>query len=483
MKILCNRGNLTAAFFIVSLSAFLLVQTTQAQSNFKAGNLVSSNTASATPTKRDKEVVRREIMTMFFAKWDSATWGKIRKLLEESPSLINARPAGSGWLHRACQEGNLEAAEWLLARGMDVDVQSDGGGLTPLFYVRDVKVAKLLLEHGADVNIKNVAGRTALYEILANPLDAHPEKGDAQRVESEKIALLLMKYGADMNVEDHNGNTIFHALAQGKHYQWLGQYLRKGIGAKAKNKFGVGIWSALLSRGEDAVLDWLEKNGVTYDHKDKALVGHVVSYGNRHMMKKLQGKGLDIEEEDPLPRLTLLEKEIVKCNNTNAFNMLRACGAKIKDANKKHGGTPLLHSAVGNAEFTRQLLNYGADPEGKDYKGVTPLYTAILLGSPEVLGLLVDHGADMNQALVTESDTLCWVGWRDETKHQFVRLHNVTPLLLAVCGWRKNIVELLLAHGVDVNLRTAEGYTVLAVAEKLHKKDIAALLRQKGGVE
>ncbi|MBI2438270.1 MAG: ankyrin repeat domain-containing protein, partial [Lentisphaerae bacterium] len=159
------------------------------------------------------------------------------------------------------------------------------------------------------------------------------------------------------------------------------------------------------------------------------------------------------------------------------------CGAKIGNANKKHGGTPLLHWAVGNAEFVRYLLDRGADADGKDYKGMTPLFAAVLLGSPESLGLLLDNGADINQVLVTESDTLCWVGWRDETKHQFVRLHNVTPLLLAVCGWRQNMLETLLAHGVDVNARTPEGYTALVVAEKTHNKKFADLLRRNGAVE
>jgi len=457
-----------AVILLMFSSTALFAQTTQAQSNLNAGNPALTNTIS-----RDKEAVKRETAAVFFAKWDSDKLGQIKKLLKESPELINARVAGSGWLHRACQEGNLEAAEWLLSHGMDVDVQSDGGGFTPLFYARDVKMAKLLLDHGADVNIESASGQTALYVILASGGDP---------AENEKIVLLLVENGADMDVVDNNGNTIFHALAQGKHYKWLGQYLRQGIGANARNKFGIGIWSAPLARGENSVLDWLEQNGVTYDPKDKMLIGHVVSWGNRHMMKKLQGKGLDIEAEDPLPRLTLLEKEIVKCDNTNAFSMLRECGAQISDANKKHGGTPLLHSAVGNAELTQYLLDNGADVGVKDYKGLTPLFTAVMLGSPASLRLLLDHGADINQVLVTESKTLCWVGWRDEN-HQFVRLHHVTPLLLAICGWRKNMVDVLLTHGADVNFHTPEGYTALAVAEKLHKKDIADLLRQKGGLE
>jgi len=456
--------------------AALLVQMIVAQSDLNTENSTSSNAV------LDIKLARSNAMSVLYASWDSNTWVKIRQQFEKAPALMNERAGFSGWLHRACQENNHTAAQWMLSHGADVNMP-DIAGRTPLFFVQDLKMAQLLLSHGADVDSENVAGSTALYAVLAYPLYFHPEKGDAQRVESERIALLLVEHGADMNVEDKDGNTIFHALAQGKHYQWLGKYLRKGIGTKAKNKSGVGIWVAPLSRGEDSTLDWLEQNGVTYEPNDRALVRYVVACGNTRMMKKLQKKDFDINKADSKTGLTLLENEIVKCNNTNAFNMLLECGAQIDNASKVYRGTPLLYSAVENIEIMRYLLSWGADVDGKNYKGVMPLFPAVLRSSPEAVGLLLEHGTEMNHELVTDYDTLCWVGWQDETNDRFVRLHNVTPLILAVCNGRKKVVEILLDHGVDVNLRTQEGYTALTVAEKLHKRDIADLLRRKGGVE
>jgi ankyrin repeat protein len=43
------------------------------------------------------------------------------------------------------------------------------------------------------------------------------------------------------------------------------------------------------------------------------------------------------------------------------------------------------------------------------------------------------------------------------------------------------MVELLLAHGADVNLRDTEGKTPLASAEEHGQNGIIALLRQHGG--
>lgn len=478
MKILCNRGALTTFFFVVALTALLFVQTTSAQSKLNVGNPASSNTTS-TPMEREKEAVKRELMTMFFAKWDSVTWGKIRKMLEESPWLLNERISLVSLLHRASAEGNLEAAEWLLSHGMDVDIKSDGWA-TPLFHVQDVQMARLLLEHGADVDMVNDAfGQSPLYGILANPLWFHPERGAAQRVESEKIASMLMACGAEIDQEDSNGNDFLHVLAMGEHYQWLEYYLRKGANPNTKDRAGLGIWFVPIMKKQNDIVDWLENRGLKYDPQDEALVTTVLKSGNKHVMKKFQKKGFDINREDSKTGFTLLERAIIS-GNTNSFDMLLECGAHGFNANKSHNGKLLIRSALKNIEFARYLMAQGYDANAKDASGRTPLFSAILVGPKEVVEFLLNNGADKNQVCAVDSDAF---GWVDMANHKIVRLKSVTPLLLAVCGWRKNMVEVLLAYGADVNLRMPEGYTALAVAEKLRKKDIANLLRRNGAVE
>jgi ankyrin repeat protein len=90
------------------------------------------------------------------------------------PDVLGSRPgdglhvtpvAGATLLHLALEYDDLETAEWLLARGADVNaraaVDSEGfGGHTPLFHAvvtlgrKDDAKARLLLDRGADPNTR-----------------------------------------------------------------------------------------------------------------------------------------------------------------------------------------------------------------------------------------------------------------------------------------------------------------------------------------
>ena len=58
----------------------------------------------------------------------------------------------------------------------------------------------------------------------------------------------------------------------------------------------------------------------------------------------------------------------------------------------------------------------------------------------------------------------------------------MTPLFNAVSSRHKDVVELLLAGGADVNAKSNDE-TPLHFAESVNRKDIADLLRQHGGLE
>ena len=58
-----------------------------------------------------------------------------------------------------------------------------------------------------------------------------------------------------------------------------------------------------------------------------------------------------------------------------------------------------------------------------------------------------------------------------------------TPLHLAAMNGHKTVVELLLAHGADVNAKKNKGVTPLYVATQYGRKDMAEWLRQHGGHE
>ena len=115
---------------------------------------------------------------------------------------------------------------------------------------------------------------------------------------------------------------------------------------------------------------------------------------------------------------------------------------------------------AGNIEAVKQYLTAGADLNlKKDLFGSTPLHSAALKGRKEVAELLVSEGADVNTKNIN--------GW--------------TPLHYAAVVDHKEIVELLLASGADVNAKTDAGETPLDNAIKYKRTETADLLRKHGG--
>ena len=115
-------------------------------------------------------------------------------------------------LHSAAYYGQLDAVQLLLKHGADVKSQDDFGG-TALHYLcagsenrrgldvpqKFANIARLMLEHDADVNARNGNRET--------PLHIAARSGEVE------VARVLLENGAKINEEDDKGRTPFqHAL-------------------------------------------------------------------------------------------------------------------------------------------------------------------------------------------------------------------------------------------------------------------------------
>ncbi|AXQ31288.1 ankyrin repeat domain-containing protein [Solimonas sp. K1W22B-7] len=102
------------------------------------------------------------------------------------------------------------------------------------------------------------------------------------------------------------------------------------------------------------------------------------------------------------------------------------------------------------------LLNSGANPNLADQAGWTPLIHAVYSGAdPDLLGLLLDAGADVN-------------GRNDR---------GITALYLASVGGREEQVRYLLSRGADPALASKAGYTALKIAQLKGLQKIVTLLK------
>ncbi|HEX6043801.1 MAG TPA: ankyrin repeat domain-containing protein [Pyrinomonadaceae bacterium] len=192
-----------------------------------------------------------------------------------NPNAQNATD-GRTVLINAAARGDLEVVKVLVQRGADVNVK-DKQGYTALFHAieamyDDVELV-LLSQPGLDPNARGLNGTTALLKYVWR------DRKDAVDV--------LLKRGADVNAQDADGDAPLHGAAENGNVEILNLLLDKGADPNVKNKLGGTplMWAAvfgnetaaarLLERGADAslkdvegmtALDWARKN-----KRDKAV--------------------------------------------------------------------------------------------------------------------------------------------------------------------------------------------------------------------
>lgn len=101
-------------------------------------------------------------------------------------------------LNEASQHMNLELVQILLDAGAYPN-WSTNSCLFRVSTYNSVDIAELLIEYGADVNIRGFKNQTPLFE--------------ASRYGSEAIASVLIKHGADVNAKDEDQRTSLHVLS------------------------------------------------------------------------------------------------------------------------------------------------------------------------------------------------------------------------------------------------------------------------------
>lgn len=132
-------------------------------------------------------------------------------------SLVSGRTIGG---RISALLGNVLAVQELLAQGADINAR-DINGRTLLHMVRDEKVAKVLVDNGADPNAKDNRGVTPLHLV--------------KKIE---IAAVLTTAKADINARDSDGDTPLHWAADRIDRPLSLFFLQQGADIHAENKIG-----------------------------------------------------------------------------------------------------------------------------------------------------------------------------------------------------------------------------------------------------
>jgi ankyrin repeat protein len=181
-------------------------------------------------------------------------------LLREGADPHARNTAGETPLHKACEREKLHLVEFFLFQGLDVNAATTHSHWTPLMYaVHEPEswfyghspgrftLAKLLVQHGADVGAVAADGTTALHLAA--------ESGAIE------IFRLLIDQGADLHATTVARKTVLHSVCLRQDAAmpgWLSDF-----GRPDGNVASVALLEVLMDRGAVSDLEARDEEGRT----------------------------------------------------------------------------------------------------------------------------------------------------------------------------------------------------------------------------
>ncbi|WP_371222939.1 ankyrin repeat domain-containing protein [Orientia tsutsugamushi] len=374
-------------------------------------------------------------------------------ILNENPGLVNFQQDVDFKtpLHTSVEHKQEEITKLLLERNANVTLQ-DNNGNTPLHVAarnHDFKMTETLLSHGnAIVDMQNNKGQTSLHLASTRP---HTYQGASALLskESLSIAQALLTHGANVNLEDEDGNTALHYATNHFHHKEITEILlNHGANVNAQNNVGDTALHRAAKSGLGPTVVCLLKSGANVHLKGENgnSVLHCAAQGrspNESIVKAVLHHGADVNARNN-DGSTPLHHAAEKINNPlPAIQILLKHGADI-DAQNNLGDTA-LHRAAKNGLLPTVvcLLKSGANVHLKGENGNSVLHCAAQGRSPNesIVKAVLHHGADVNARNNNDSTPL---------HHAAEKINNPLPAIQA-----------LLKHGADINACDGRGCTPL----------------------
>jgi len=310
-----------------------------------------------------------------------------RKLIERGAS-INARDSSHRTpLHPTFKDipgtfddTYFDVVRYLLDHGADVHAQANTQHSTPLHlasYNGGFKVARLLLNHGVNINVRDKKCRTPLHEALTDLNNSHSDYYvDAVR--------FLLDHDADVDAKDNNGSTPLHVISDHGNVKAARLLLEHGARVDA------------LDNDHLSPLYFASRNG------------------NTEVARLLLENALN-KEDQTLQHLLTMGSEVLDIDSIRFF-LNR--GADVDAVDNNH--STLLHKASddGNVEVAQLLLEHGANINARNKQGHTPLHQ----GSTSLIALgpitLIRYSSYLSMARTL----MHWMtsSWLRSMWHQFM---------------------------------------------------------------
>ena len=285
---------------------------------------------------------------------------------------------GAARLMEAIRSGDRQTFQKMLRRHPKAANRRGTGGSTPLMYAAlygDADSVQLLLNNGADPNVRNDAGATALMWAVEDP---------------EKTRLLLRR-GANVNVRSADGQTpLIVAAGRFGCAATTKLLLEAGANPSEKTSDGSTPFGAAAFAADDAAMEMLIDHGAEVKNTGGFAYGAARAGCDKCLSRLIRTADGKATNPTIVPTVAFAYP--------SALKMLRDHGAGINVNAKggRNGMTGLMFAAISDAlpvEAARELIERGADVNLADSRGLTALDFARRLGNTPMVDLLMKAGA------------------------------------------------------------------------------------------
>ncbi|XP_029968585.1 ankyrin repeat domain-containing protein 50 isoform X1 [Salarias fasciatus] len=330
---------------------------------------------------------------------------------------------------------------------------------------------KKLLDSGVSVNQPGSADGQTLLATAAHD-------------GSSNVAKLLLSRGSDPLICDHQGQTPLTLAARQGHVEVLSVLLEwsKSQALETATQMMEHVdsegWTALRSAawgGHNEAVRRLLDAGADVDGCDsdgRTALRAAAWGGHEEIARTLLGYGAQVNKADSKGRTPLIAAAYM--GHHEAVEILLDHHAEV-DLADGDGRTALSVAALcvptaagvkGFGEVASLLLERGADPCHRDDDGMTPLLLAAYEGHEDVVELLLEAGADVDETAGPDGGVPAAAA--------------VTPLLAAAAMGHMRTVSRLLFWGAAVDAIDCEGRTALCLAAARGSVEVVRALLDRG---
>jgi ankyrin repeat protein len=356
-------------------------------------------------------------------------------------------------LYIAAKAGRLPIVKLLLARGADPSTHNRDVGFTPLHVAGEyghTAIVRVLLDAGVNPDVRNDWQQSPLWQVSWQ-----------NRSTDVEVATMLIDAGATVDAHDKDGFTPLHTAVSHGNLPLIRYLASRRANLNAHTNKGITPMRIAMAQGRTDALRALIECGVNIDaidpaeHSRTALVDAVLR-DRRPTVEALltAGARTDLAGDDGYDAL----RAAVKVANLPLTELLLRYKAD-PNAPSDRLWLPLMTAiADGHPEVARALMKGGARWDVA-VGGYNALQYAAFLGKTDVIGALLDEGADPNAPSQT----------------------HPPPIILAAERGHLAVVTLLVDRGANIN-ESYQQWTALRAAQQRGHGPVIQYILAHGGM-